>query len=113
MKVYLASLATNNYELENAVYKTFQHSLGYIYYNLKALSLSLESLKDCDFFDRDYVQKYFTKEYFDNFKNVVCKSVYGEFCIKKVKSNKYQFVFSPVSQDYFFVCELEILDLFD
>ena len=85
MKVYLASLSTNNYELENTVYKTFQHSLGYIYYNLK--TLSLESIKDCDFFDRDYIQKYFTKEYFDNFKNVVCKSVYGEFCIKKVKSS--------------------------
>lgn len=113
MKVYLASLATNNYELENAVYKTFQHALGYIYYHLKAMSLSLESLKDCDFFDRDYIQKYFTKEYFDNFKNVVCKSEYGEFFIKKEKNNKYQFVFSPVNQDYFFVCELEILDLFD
>jgi hypothetical protein len=109
MKVYLASLATNNYELENRVYKNFNHSIEYIYENLK--SLSIESIKDSDFFDRDYIQKYFTKEYFDNFKNVVCKSVYGEFFIKKIKSNKYQFVFSPVNQDYFFVCELEILEL--
>lgn len=111
MKIYLASLSTNNYELENRVYKTLGNSLKYIYDNLKVLSVT--SIPDCDFFDRDYIQKYFTKEYFDNFKNVVCKSVYGEFFIKKVKSNKYQFVSSPVNQDYFFVCELEILDLFD
>lgn len=111
MKVYLVSLSTNHFELENKIYKTFQHSLGYIYYNLK--TWSVESIKDCDFFDRDYIQKYFTKEYFDNFENVVCKSLNIEFFIKKVRSNKYQFVFNPLNQDYFFVCELEILELLD
>ena len=111
MKVYLASLATNNYELENRVYKTLDNSLKYIYENLKVLSI--ESVKDCDFFDREHIKEYFTEKYFDRYINVNCNSVYGEFIKKKVKDNKYQFVFAPVNQDYFFVAELEILELLD
>lgn len=111
MKVYLASLATNNYELENRVYKTLGNSLKYIYDNLK--EMSIESVKECDFFDRDFVQNYFKEEYFDRYINVNCKSVYGEFIKKKVRDNKYQFVFSPINKDYFFVCELEMLELLD
>jgi hypothetical protein len=111
MKVYLSSLATNNYELENRVYKSFDSSLKYIYDNLKVLSV--ESVKDCDFFDRDYVQKYFTEEYYEKFNRVNCKSTFGEFAIKKIRDNKYQFIFAPVNQNYFFVCELEVLELFD
>ena len=111
MKVYLASLATNNYELENRVYKTLGNSLKYIYDNLKVLSVT--SIPDCNFFDRDFVQNYFKEEYFDRYINVNCKSAYGEFIKKKVRDNKYQFVFSPINQDYFFVCELEILELMD
>lgn len=111
MKIYLVSLATNNYELENRVYKSFSNSLEYIYESLK--SLSIESVKECDFFDRDFVQNYFKEEYFDRYINVNCKSVYGEFIKNKVRDNKYQFVFSPINQDNFFVCELEILELMD
>lgn len=111
MKVYLASLATNNYELDNKVYKTLSNTLKYIYDNFK--SLSVESVKDCDVFDRDYVKEYFTEEYFNKFNSVVQKTSYYEFIIKKAKSNKYQFVFAPTNQDYFFVCELEELELLD
>ena len=105
MKVYLASLSTNNYELENKLYKTLPNSLKYIYDNLKSLSIELE--KDCDFFDREYVQKCFTEEYFENFINMNCRSIYGEFTIKIVNRNKYQFIFKPTNKDWFFVCELE------
>ena len=111
MKVYLTSLATNNYELENKIYKTFGNSLKYIYDNLKALSV--ESINDCDFFDREYIQKYFTEEYYENFNRVNCKSSYGEFVIQKKSSNKYQFIFIPINQECFFVCELETLELLD
>ena len=68
MKVYLASLATNNYEIENRVYKTLGNSLKYIYDNLKVLSVT--SIPDCDFFDREYVQKYFTEEYYESFNKI-------------------------------------------
>ena len=111
MKVYLASLSTNNYELENRAYKTFTNSLKYIYDNLKSLSIELE--KDCDFFDREYILECFTEEYFEDFTNVNCRSIFGEFTVRKAKSNKYQFVFKPSNKDWFFVCELEILDLLD
>lgn len=111
MKVFLASLATNNYELENRVYKTLGNSLKFIYDNLKAMSVI--SIPDCDFFDREYVQKYFTEEYYESFKKVNSHSTYGEFVINKVKDNKYQFVFVPIKQDYYFVCELEMLELLD
>ena len=70
---------------------------------------------DFDFFDRDYIQEYFTKDFFvDKFCRVNCRSSYGEFIIEKVKGDKYQFVFSPVSSkriNYFIVCELQILEL--
>ena len=111
MKVYLASLATNNHELENRVYKTLGNSLKFIYDNLKALTVM--SIPDCDFFDREYVQKYFTEEYYESFNKVNSNSTYGEFVINKVKDNKYQFVFVPIKQDYYFVCELEMLELLD
>jgi hypothetical protein len=111
MKVYVVSLATNNCELENRVYKSLCNSLKYIYDNLK--SLSIESINDCDFFDKDFVQNYFKEEYFERYIKINSKSIYGNFTKNKVRDNKYQFVFSPVNKDYFFVAELEILDLLD
>ena len=113
MKVYVVSLATNNCELENRVYKSLCNSLKYIYDSLK--SLVSEEVEDCDFFDRDYVQKYFNVDFFgQQFHRVVFKSIYGEFIIDKVVENKYQFIFSPVSSNninFFIVCELQILEL--
>ena len=113
MKVYLASIATSLQEIDTRVYETFEKSLVYIYDTLK--SLVLEEVEDCDFFDRDYIQKYFTEDYFgDKFCRVNCRSSYGEFIIEKLKDDKYQFVFSPVSSkyiNYFIVCELQILEL--
>jgi hypothetical protein len=113
MKVYLASIATSLQEIDVKVYETFEKSLKYIYDNLK--NLVSEEMEDCDFFDRDYIQKYFTEDCFgDKFCRVIFKSSYGEFIIEKVKDDKYQFVFSPVSSKrigYFIVCELQILEL--
>lgn len=113
MKVYLASIATSLQEIDTKVYETFEKSLKYIYDSLK--SLVSEEVEDCDFFDRDYIQEYFREDFFvDKFCRVNCRSSYGEFIIEKVKDNKYQFVFSPVSSkriNYFIVCELQILEL--
>ena len=113
MTIYLASIATSLQEIDTKVYETFEKSLKYIYDSLK--SLVSEEVEDCDFFDRDYIQKYFTEDCFvDKFCRVNCRSSYGEFIIEKVKDNKYQFVFCPVSSkriNYFIVCELEILEL--
>ena len=115
MKVYLASIATSIQEIDTKVYETFEKSLKYIYDSLK--SLVSEKVEDCDFFDRDYIQEYFTEDFFvDKFCRVNCRSSYGEFIIEKVKDDKYQFVFSPdtVSSkriNYFIVCELQILEL--
>ena len=113
MKVYLASIATSIQEIDTKVYETFENSLKYIYDSLK--SLVSEEVEDCDFFDRDYIQKYFTENCFgDKFCRVNCRSSYGEFIIEKVKDDKYQFVFSPISSkriNYFIVCELQILEL--
>lgn len=111
MKVYLASLATDKYELENRVYKNFSNSLEYIYDSLK--SLSEEDNKECDFFNREHIKECFTENYFNKFERINCNSIYGEFIIKQIKPNKYQFVFVPIYQDYFFVSELEILELLD
>jgi hypothetical protein len=99
MKVYLASISTSLQEIDTKVYETFEKSLKYIYDSLK--SLVSEEFEDCDFFDRDYIQKYFT-EYFlwinfvelivgHHMENLLLKS------IEKVKDDKYQFVFSPVN----------------
>lgn len=113
MKVYLASIATSLQEIDTKVYETFEKSLKYIYDSLK--SLVSEEVKYCDFFDRDYIQKYFTEDYFgNNFCRVNCRSSYGEFIIDKVGEDKYQFIFNPVSSkliNYFIVCELQILEL--
>jgi len=115
MKVYLASIATSLQEIDTRVYETFEKSLNYIYDSLK--KLVSEEIDDCvcDFFDRDYVQKYFNVDFFgQQFHRVVCKSIYGEFIIDKVGEDKYQFIFSPVSSkriNYFIVCELQILEL--
>jgi hypothetical protein len=115
MKVYLSSIATSIQEIDTKVYETLEKSLKYIYNSLK--SLVSEEVEDCDFFDRDYIQEYFTEDFFVNkFCRVNCKSPYGEFIIEKVKDDKYQFVFSPntVSSkliNYFIVCELQILEL--
>jgi hypothetical protein len=113
MKVYLASIATSLQEIDTKVYETFENSLKYIYNSLK--NLVSEEVEDCDFFDRDYIQKYFTEDCFgDKFCRVNCRSSYGEFIIEKVKDDKYQFVFSPISSkhiNYFIVCELQILEL--
>ena len=76
-------------------------------------SLTAETIPDSDFFDREYIQKYFTEAIFTT--NVNCRSTYGEFAIRKVKNDKYQFIFKPANQDdlFFFVCELEILELME
>lgn len=113
MKVYLASIATSLQEIDTKVYETFEKSLKYIYDSLK--SLVSEEVEDCDFFDRDYIQKYFAEDCFgDKFCRVNCSSSYGEFIIEKVKYDKYQFIFSPISSNninFFIVCELQILEL--
>ncbi len=114
MKVYLASIATSEYPIERKVYKSLGNSLEYIYDNLK--SLSVEFIEGCDFFDRNYVQEYFTEEFFTQFNGKMnCKSAYGEFSIIKMSDSKYQFVFMPLLsmqlQNPFIVCELEILEL--
>lgn len=118
MKVYLSSIATNLQEIDTRVYETFEKSLNYIYDSLK--KLVSEEIDDCvcDFFDRDYVQKYFNVDFFgqtgQQFHRIVCKSTYGEFIIDKVREDKYQFIFSPISSNninFFIVCELQILEL--
>ena len=113
MKIYLASIATSIQEIDTKVYETFEKSLKHIYDSLK--NLVSEEVEDCDFFDRDYIQKYFAEDCFgDKFYRVNCRSSYGEFIIEKVKDDKYQFVFSPISSkhiNYFIVCELQILEL--
>jgi hypothetical protein len=112
MNIYFTSISTNVLEIENRAYKNFGNALEFIYNNLKELTC-------CEFFHRDYIQKYFTTEFFDKFAKVNCKSEYGEFVIEKVKDNRYQFVFifypslltEPI--DFFIVCELEILELIE
>lgn len=114
MNIYLASIATSEYEIENRAYKNICDSLLYIYDSLK--SLSSEFIEGCDFFDRKYVREYFTEEFFAQFNGRMnCKSEYGEFSIIKMSNSKYQFVFVPLLsmqlQNPFIVCELEILEL--
>lgn len=111
--IYLAAISTNQDILESRAYKTFDHSLEFIYDSLKALAA--EVVDGCDFFDRDYVQKYFTVDFFNRFNRVNSRSEYGEFIIERVNRSKYQFVFIPSNQEYeyFIVCELEIMDLLD
>lgn len=111
MKIYLASIATNESEIENRAYKDLKSALNYIYESLK--SITAETIHDSDFFDKEHIQKYFTETMFST--NVNCRSPYGEFAIRKVNNDKYQFIFKPANQDdlFFFVCELDILDLLD
>ena len=117
MKIYLASISTSEYAIERKAYKTIGDSLKYIYDNLR--SLSIEFIDGCDFFDREYVQNYFTEDFFTQFcsgsKKMNCCSVYGEFFIEKIDDSKYQFVFVPLLsmtlQNPFVVCELDILEL--
>ena len=117
MDIYLVSTATNNCDFGHRAYANFDDSLKYIHNKLK--ELILEYADECDFFDRDYVQKFFTEEYFKQFTNVNCRSQFGEFIIRRIEDKKYQFVFSPSlmliksEQPYgqFAVCELEILEL--
>ena len=117
--IYLASISTDNFEIENRAYKSISNALEYIYNNLKALTSDF--IEDCSFFDRDYVKNYFTEEYFNRFSKVNCHSIYGELKVDKVKDRKYQFVFIPSKEylksdircDIFIVCELEMLKLLD
>lgn len=111
--IYLAAVSTNQNTLESRAYKTFDHSLEYIYESLK--NLAAEIVEGCDFFDRDYVQKYFTVDFFNHFNRVNCRSACGEFIIERVNRSKYQFIFIPsnIEYEYFIVCELEIMDLLD
>lgn len=119
MQIHLASISTDNCEIENRAYKSVGNTLEYIYNSLKALTSDF--IEDCDFFDRDYIKNYFTEEYFNRFSKVNCHSIYGEFIIDKVKDSKYQFVFIPSKEylkadircDIFIVCELEMLELLD
>lgn len=121
MRIYLASTATNHSELENRAYKTFAHSLEYIYDCLKRLAKEYINADDFDFFDRDYVRSYFTEDFFCNSIRINCRSEFGEFIIEKANDIKYRFVFAPNHTvlksthpyDMFFVCELEILELLD
>ena len=69
MKIYLASIATSEYEIENRAYKNICDSLMYIYDSLK--SLSAEFIEGCEFFDRKYVQEYFTEEFFTQFNGII------------------------------------------
>ena len=117
--IYLASISTDNFEIENRAYKSISNALESIYNNLKALTSDF--IEDCSFFDRDYVKNYFTEEYFNRFSKVNCHSIYGELKVDKVKDRKYQFVFIPSKEylksdircDIFIVCELEMLKLLD
>ena len=111
--IYLAAISTNQDILESRAYKTFDHSLEFIYDSLK--ELSIEAVDGCDFFDRDYIKTYFTVDFFNHFTRVNCRSVCGEFIIERVNRSKYQFVFIPSNQEYeyFIVCELDIMDLLD
>ena len=119
MQIYLASISTDNCEIENRAYKSIGNALEYIYNNLKALTSDF--IEDCSFFDRDYVKNYFTEEFFNRFSRVNCHSIYGELVINEVKDSKYQFVFihskeylkSDIRFDNFIVCELEYLELLD
>ena len=111
--IYLAAISTNQDILESRAYKTFEHSLEFIYDSLKALAAEVV---DCyDFFDRDYIRNCFTVNFFTRFNRVNCKSECGEFIVERVNRSKYQFVFIPSNQEYeyFIVCELEIMDLLD
>lgn len=116
MTIYLASIATSLCEIENRAYSNFSNSLEYIYNSLK--SISSKEIDECayDFFERDSVQNYFTEDSFKKLGKVNFRSTYGEFIIEKISDNKYQFVFYSKSSkkiDYFIVCELEMLELFD
>ena len=112
MLFYLTSISTNEYEIENRLYKNINSSLNYIYENLK--SLTKEVMPECNFFDRDYVKQYFTDCKILS-TGVNCRTKDGEFSVNKVKDNKYMFLFKPANQDdlFFFVCELEILELLE
>lgn len=115
--IYLASISTDNCGIENRAYKSIGNALEYIYNSLKKLTSDI--IEDCSFFDRDYVKNYFTEEFFNRFSRVNCHSTYGELVINEIKENKYQFVFLPAGvptsqqDDFFIVCELEMLDLLD
>lgn len=119
MQIYLASISTDDCEIESRAYKNIGNSLEYIYNSLK--ELTSDFIEECSFFDRDYVKNYFTEEYFNRFSKVNCHSIYGEFIVDKVKNNKFHFVFIPsrehlksdIRSDIFIVCELEILELLD
>jgi hypothetical protein len=124
MKIYLTtveiSTITSICEIEKRAYKNFTNSLENIYNNLK--SIISKEIDDCacEFFNRDYVRKYFTEDFFkeheEQFYRINFKSPNGEFYIKKINDNKYQFVFYPYDEklkniNYLIVCELEILEL--
>ena len=118
--IYLVEIATNNCEKdsENRAYKSLGSALECIYDNLRYFPLD-EYEDGCDLFDRDYVKNYFTEEFFNRFSRVNCHSTYGELVINEIKDSKYQFVFLPAGvptsqqDDFFIVCELEILELLD
>lgn len=127
MKIYLTtveiSTITSICEIEKRAHKNFTNSLENIYNNLKSI-ISKEiddcACDACEFFNRDYVRKYFTEDFFkeheEQFYRINFNSPNGEFYIKKINDNKYQFVFYPYDEklkniNYFIVCELEILEL--
>lgn len=112
MNIYLASISTNLYEIDKKAYKNIDNTLKYIYNNLK--KLTTEYIEGCNFFDRDYVKKCFTEEFFKQNTRVICRSEFGEFIVEKVKNSKYQYIFAPIhTYDTFIVCELEMLELLD
>ena len=122
MCVYLATISDSEYFDETKVYKNIGNSLKYIYENLKLISTKY--IENCNFFDRDYIQEYFTEEFIKQFNGRInCKSEFGEFFIENINENKYKFFFvcfqsfetyqSKREQNPFCICELEILDLLD
>ena len=120
--IYLASISTDNYEIENRAYKSIGNALEYIYDSLKALAKDIIDDEKCfDFFDRDYIKSYLSEEFFNQFNKVWSRTEFGEFIIERPKINKYRFLFDPnfkvlksTQPHYIFiVCELEILELLD
>lgn len=122
--IYLASISTDNCEIENRAYKSIGNALDYIYDSLKALAKdAIDDEKCFDFFDRDYIKSYFSEEFLNQFNKICSRTEFGEFIIERPKSNKYRFIFAPnfnvlksPQPNYIFVfivCEMEMLELLD
>lgn len=124
-EVYLTSISTDICELENKIYRNIESSLEHIYAKFKEISneYTIENINTCNFFDRDVILKCFNKDNFINsseFINTNIRSEYGEFIVKNIDSNKYQFIFAPyrsilksINPITIIVCEIEKIELLD